>query len=195
MSQPNDWKFFVAPSLYRNMSRDESRDPAYDDARVAAILDGHRRSIADRVEVGDPMFEARTTLGCRVHGLAQPQVRGHRAHLADRPVGHQLAQPDHGRAEPGPHRLHGEAAGSTRRRDDLPGGRRGDRERLLHQDRLTGGQRGQGQRAVVRMRGGQVDDIHIRVVEQGPVGAVRRGGLPVAGRCGVRGGERLRPLG
>jgi hypothetical protein len=134
-------------------------------------------------------------LGRQVRRAARPEVRGHRAHLADRPVGHQVAQPGHGRAEPGPHRLHGEAARAAGRFDDFPGRRRGDRERLLHHDRLAGGQRGQGQRTVVRMRGGHVDHIHVRVAEQCPVGAVRRRDLPVVGWRGVRGGERLRPLG
>ena len=74
MSQPNDWKFFVAPSLYRNMSRDESRDPAYDDARVAAILDGHRRYadyLARRAHDGTDFsdavrFRATSRTGARV---------------------------------------------------------------------------------------------------------------------------------
>ena len=134
-------------------------------------------------------------LGRRVHGVAHPEVRGHRAHLADRPVGHQLAQPGHGRAEPGPHRLHGEAAGRAGRRDDLPGRRRGDRERLLHQDRLAGSQRSQGQRTVVRMRGGSAQP-HPRPGRRAAPGRSRAPSGPARRRPTRRARRRrLRPLG
>jgi hypothetical protein len=63
----------------------------------------------------------------------------------------------------------------------------GDGERLLHQDCLAGGQRGQRQRAMMRMRGRQVDHVHVRVAEQRPVRAVRRRDPPVARRGGVPG--------
>jgi DNA-binding CsgD family transcriptional regulator len=156
---------------------------------------GERDRVDTQVEQQAVTPLGAVALSGRVHGAARTEVRGHRAHLTDRAVGDQLPQPGHGRAEPGPHRLHGEAAGRACRRDDLPGRRRGDGERLLHQDRLARGERGQGQRAVLRMRGGQVDHVHIRVVEQCPVGAVRRRNPPSAGQRGVRGGERRRPLG
>jgi hypothetical protein len=91
-----------------------------------------------------------------------------------------------------PHRLHDDAASCPRRRHDLPGRRRGHREGLLHEDRLACGKRGQGQRPVVGMRGGKVDDIHLQVVEECPVGAECPRCLSLSGRYGVRGGERLR---
>ena len=78
-------------------------------------------AIGIRLALVEPRISAAVFFG----GVAHPEVRGHRADLADRPVGHQLAN----RATAGQNRVHiASMAKRPGRRDDLPGRRRGDRE-------------------------------------------------------------------
>ena len=116
------------------------------------------------------------------------QLALHRPDLAERPVGDQLAKPDDRGLEPGPHRLHGEPARGPGEVDDLARRLRRHRERLLQQDRLPRPQRSERDRTVLRMGGGDVEDVDAVVVEHGLVGVVHAGDP-------VRVGERLRPLG
>ena len=124
----------------------------------------------------------------RVRVGLHAQLALHRADLAERAVGDQLAQPHDDGLEAGPHGLHGERAGRRGQLDDLPRGLRRDRERLLHEDRLARPQRRERDRAVLGVGGGDVEDVDAVVVEDGLVGVVRPGDV-------VRVGERLRALG
>jgi hypothetical protein len=87
--------------------------------------------------------------------------------LAYRALPEQFPQATQVRQEAAPHRLHAEHPG-------VPGGHRHGpgldgvhRERLLHQHSLAGGDGRQGVLGVKRVRGRDVDDVHLRVGDQG----------------------------
>src|SRR5690606_30844292 len=142
-------------------------DPQVED-RAAAEVEGEqpvlRVEVARRTEVGDDA-----------------------AHLPDRAVGQELAQPDDRRLEARPHRLHREDAALARRRHDGLGTRERRGERLLHEQRLAGLEHRAAVRDVPRVRGGDVDGVHLVVGEQRLVAAVRP-------RDAVALRERLRTL-
>ncbi len=84
-----------------------------------------------------------------------------------------------------PHRLHAEDAPVAGGGHDLAGAGQGGGERLLDQHRDAGLDGGQGQRVVLRVRGGDVEDVDV---------GAHQVGVGVRALDAVRRGERSGPL-
>ena len=137
----------------------------------------------------DPEVEQRAAGQRRV---VQPMGRGMVAHvlpvvgddahqIADLAARKDVAHDDHVRQEAGPHRLHHEHARCPGRVEDLRGLGCVDGERLLDQDVLAGGDGQQGVVEVLGVRGGDVDDLDVRIGDERLVAAVRAGDAVAGG--------------
>src|SRR5699024_5666986 len=93
---------------------------------------------------------------------------------ADLTGGEQLAQGDHVRQEPGPHRLHREQPTLGGSIEQLPGLRGVTGEGLLHQHRLARLQGEQRVLQVLRVRGSDVDRLDLRIGDELRIARMRR---------------------
>ena len=136
----------------------------------------HHRGERERV---DPEVAQRAARERRVGEPARavrPQplamVGQDRHHLAEQPSSDRLSDDVVVRQEAAPHRLHAEDPGRTDRGDELAGLLRVGGEGLLDEDVLAGPDRQQRVLEVLAVRGGDVDDVDVRVGDKILVGAV-----------------------
>ena len=154
-----------------------------DGTRHAEQVDGKRYRVDAEVEQGAAAEFGRVEPVGRVAGEQLVVVGDQRAHLAEGSGGDDLADAQHVRQEPRPHRLeHHEvfAGGQFHHGAGLGGVQR---EGLLHQGVLSGVQRELSVGGMERVRRGHVDRIDLRVRHEVLVAAVRGADSEFGGEC------------
>ena len=173
------WNTPIAPPEYDTTPPTVASTPVSPSVPIAFDLDriaGEEPGERDRVDA-DVEHRAAGEVGAAVASIGvedrDAEVGLHDLQLADLAVEHPLADLDHRRDEPGPHRFHQEAVVAARGIDHLTRLGGVEREGLLAQHVFAGIERGDRHGMVVAVRRGDVDDVDVGIGEQRLVGAVR----------------------